>query len=403
MNKGFFRKGIVFGIIFLFVGAGVIPLTVGINKEKTQILNIGFRGFIQELIDNASDGDTIFIPSGIYFETIVIDKSINLVGEDKNTTIIDGFNGHDSTIQVIADWVNVSGFTIKNASEWGESINGGIKIVSNYNSIIGNKICYNYGEFWPVAGIVLDGSYNYITDNYFNFNQRGIGSNFAEKDSRYASYNTIFNNEFSNNECGISMLRNSNNTIYHNNFVENLQNAYDDFSNTWDDNYPSGGNYWDDYNGTDSDEDGIGDTPYSISGGNNEDRYPLMNPTCNVPPYKPIIDGPISGKPNNEYEFSFNTTDLNDDSVMYIIQWGDNNTEWTEYSNSGEEIMLKHNWSEKGDYTIKVKAKDIHGAMSDWSEFEVIIPRTKTTSYLWYQWFLERFPLFERLLTLLLL
>jgi hypothetical protein len=47
------------------------------------------------------------------------------------------------------------------------------------------------------------------------------------------------------------------------------------YDNTWDDGYPSGGNYWSDYNGYDSDHDGIGDTPYFIDE-NNTDHYPLM-------------------------------------------------------------------------------------------------------------------------------
>jgi len=120
----------------------------------------------------------------------------------------------------------------------------------------------------------------------------------------------------------------------------------------------------------------------------------------NNPPNPPEINGPDSGKPGIEYEYTFNSTDLNEDPVMYFIDWGDNTSEWTEYSDSGKEIMLKHNWTKKGDYTIKAKAKDVYGAESNWSEFKVTIPRTKTTTYLLFHWLFQRFPLLERLLSL---
>jgi len=119
----------------------------------------------------------------------------------------------------------------------------------------------------------------------------------------------------------------------------------------------------------------------------------------NQPPELPIINGPKSGKPGKEYDYSFNVTDPEEDPVMYFIDWGDTTTEWTEYSDSGEEIILKHNWNKKGDYTIKAKAKDINGAESNWSYFDIEIPRTKTAVYSLFLWFLERFPLLERLLT----
>jgi len=66
--------------------------------------------------------------------------------------------------------------------------------------------------------------------------------------------------------------------LYYNNFIDNQAgNAYDAGYNHWDDG--SEGNYWDDYTGVDADpKDGIGDTPYNISGGSNQDRYPLMCP-----------------------------------------------------------------------------------------------------------------------------
>ncbi len=70
-----------------------------------------------------------------------------------------------------------------------------------------------------------------------------------------------------------------NNTIYHNNFVSNYIRFPPDVDtvNSWDNGEE--GNYWSDYNGTDTDGDGIGNTPYIIDE-NNQDRYPLMNPVA---------------------------------------------------------------------------------------------------------------------------
>jgi len=66
--------------------------------------------------------------------------------------------------------------------------------------------------------------------------------------------------------------------IFHNNLINNpVQIRLSDSSSTWNDDYPSGGNYWSNYNGTDSDGNGIGDTPYIIDE-NNQDNYPLMAP-----------------------------------------------------------------------------------------------------------------------------
>lgn len=63
--------------------------------------------------------------------------------------------------------------------------------------------------------------------------------------------------------------------MYHNNIVDNVQQALDDGGNAWDDGY--GGNYWSDYAGTDGDADGIGDTAYVVPTGS-QDMYPLMMP-----------------------------------------------------------------------------------------------------------------------------
>ena len=132
------------------------------------------------------------------------------------------------------------------------------------------------------------------------------------------------------------------------------------------------------------------------------DDVKILGIPINNPPSKPIIDGPISGEPNIEYDYTFVSTDPEGDAVMYNIDWGDNDTEWTEFSGSGEEITLKHSWVEEGEYIIKAKAKDINDAESNWSEFEVSIPRTRASLKPLFYWLLDRFPMLERLLSLLL-
>jgi len=88
--------------------------------------------------------------------------------------------------------------------------------------------------------------------------------------------NTIYGNIFNNNTRGISLSESSNNTFYRNFFINNTRHAFDIGANHWDNG--SEGNYWDDYTGADENNDGIGDMPYSIWGGVNMDRYPIVQP-----------------------------------------------------------------------------------------------------------------------------
>ncbi len=124
--------------------------------------------------------------------------------------------------------------------------------------------------------------------NYFINNTYAIVS-YAIKDSM------IYNNSFNNNYFGLRLTNSYNNTIYHNNFVSNQHQAYDNENNTWSLAPPVGGNYWSDYNGTDADHNGFGDTPYVIPGGQAKDYYPLMKAWDNVPP-SVSISSPKNGK-----------------------------------------------------------------------------------------------------------
>ncbi len=146
--------------------------------------------------------------------------------------------------------------------------------------------------------------------------------------------------------------------------------------------YPGGSVWWSVDDGSSFENDPDSDCAFATYG------------LDNLPPGVPTITGPNSGKPNTEYDFTFNATDPEGDPIMYFVDWGDNNSGWTEYGDSGAEIMLKHSWAEEGDYVIQAKAKDINGAESDLVTFEVNIPRNKASIFKFnlLSWFLERFP-----------
>lgn len=100
----------------------------------------------------------------------------------------------------------------------------------------------------------------------------------------YSFNNVLYCNNVANNTVYDFWLYNIfNNSVFHNNIVTNGGSVYSEVSNnTWDDGFPSGGNYWSDYltkypNATETDDSGIWNTPYVI-GTNNTDYYPLMVP-----------------------------------------------------------------------------------------------------------------------------
>ena len=97
---------------------------------------------IQEAIDDYDtlNGHTIFVDNGTYFENVVVDKSINLIGENRNNTVIDG-NYNDDVVSIFADDVSLTGFTIQHSGN--EIGDNAILIQSNNNYVYDNNIFNN--------------------------------------------------------------------------------------------------------------------------------------------------------------------------------------------------------------------------------------------------------------------
>ena len=271
---------------------------------------------IQAAIDSAltMDGNTILVDIGIYREHVAVDKTLSIVAADPRNTIIDG-NGTGTVISVKADNVKVESFTIRNSSESGVRLIGG-----NYAQIQNNKITNNY------CGVNVSSSYNMIFRNEIASNQY-FGVLITGGSS------TIFENNITSDNYGIcvnSSQASNGNLIYHNNLNNTYQAVTSEVAGLWDISYPSGGNYWSDYNDIDSftgpfqnetGSDGIGDTPYVIDT-DNRDRYPLMNPhtpqpgiaVINVSPFKTVVglgyclNMSVTAANQGDYPEAFNVT-----------------------------------------------------------------------------------------------
>jgi parallel beta-helix repeat protein len=245
------RKFLAYGIIILFLGT-CINQTVAISAPIKTIssgntLYVGGSGegnytTIQSAIDDASDGDTVFVlnDSSPYYENLLVNKSLNIMGENRNTTVIDGNENDLEIVYVTANWVNISGFTMQNGGAGGDGIS--LKEVSNCR--INNNIAQNFR-----FGIRLDQSYNNIVTNNLLINNYGIGIKLKDSNLNVVSKNTItangagmndwygyrnyiYNNTINNNgEEGIGLYY-SQNSYIENNIINNNKNNGIDIAGT---------------------------------------------------------------------------------------------------------------------------------------------------------------------------
>ena len=115
----------------------------------------------------------------------------------------------------------------------------------------------------------------------------------------------------------------------------------------------------------------------------------------NIAPDIPEIDGPTSGKAGTEYGYTFNSVDPDGDDVYYYIDWDDGNIEeWIGPYASGTVITVNHTWSEQETYTIAAKTKDTNDLESNWATLEATMPKNKPFNFNFnlLSWLFERFP-----------
>jgi len=240
------------------------------------------------------------------------------------------------------------------------NFNGGhgiyLKDSAHDNTIFDNDVISNGGYGFYLKDFPYN---NTISGNNVNSN---IGHGFCLNDSSHDN-SIIYNNVSLNNGYGILIENGTtaciNNIVYRNNFVNNSFGGYDECNNTWDNGYPSGGNYWSGYNGSDDlrgqnqdipGYDGIGDTPNIMHGGDNKDRYPLMYLWGEQPPvanYSYFIE--YGG-------YIFNGSSSYDrDGVVFLYEWDFDD------GSTGQGVVISHGYNESGTYDVTLTVTDDDG------------------------------------------
>lgn len=271
-----FRRSIMYGFAVFVIGFSMMPSVVTIPVEDYflsachgNILYVGGNEQgnytkIQDAVDNASDGDTIYVydDSSPYLENVEVDKTLTLIGKNRDTTVIDGSRAK-YTITISADNVIINGFTIQNSG--GSSGSAGVCILCDHNTISGNIIkktstgIITYYENWALSDGYNVISENIITDNQIGMDIQGYNNivsrnNISHNEAEgivleeaynnnvfeniitdvdyvgilltYSSNNIISQNIISNNNIGIMLLTSSNDKIIQNNFMGNIKSAY---------------------------------------------------------------------------------------------------------------------------------------------------------------------------------
>jgi parallel beta-helix repeat protein len=217
-------RSLALGFVILFAGAFVVPSVVSatiiyVDDDNTTGPWDGTPEHPYRRIKDgemyASFGDTVYVFNGFYYENVRVDISISLIGEDKDSTVIDGDGNHyEDVVYIAIDSVSISGFTIQNSGR--RSDDAGIDIRSSNNTVSENIIRDN------LFGIYLHGySGNIISGNDITENDKDGISLGASSHNTIISGNSIANNGYD----GIDIAYSDTSTITGNNITSNSRDG----------------------------------------------------------------------------------------------------------------------------------------------------------------------------------
>ncbi len=390
---------------------------------------------VQEGVDAASVGGTVQVASGTYYENVVLNKSLTLKGASSDITIIDGGGPPKTVVEITADNVEISGFAVRNGGNGirlymcnGTTLSNNAITLNNYDGISleassGNTISGNTITSNDLEGIVAEDSNdnlisgNTITNNKFwgvdlisSDNNTIFGNTIAShtqwfgislENSRKvtisgnilsnngggvelgtSSGGNISGNTFSNNEVGVELSYSGGNTFYHNNFISNAEQVISfNSASMWNNSYPSGGNYWSNYEGNDAyggpfqnmtGSDGIGDIPYN-STEYEKDYYPLITPYDETDPMADAgSDQLVVNGTRVTFDGSGSTDNL--DIVNYgIVSYTWNFTDVDARTLTG--VQANYTFDNVGNFSVTLNVSDYSG---NWDTDEMWVNVTKT-------------------------
>jgi parallel beta-helix repeat protein len=260
------------------------------NEQTFSVEGTGSDHFVNDIdVLNTVDGKPIYYWVNQHGKTVLSDAGYVALVNCTNITVQTlNLSGNGQGI-LLASTTNstITKTTITNT-------NDGVYLHSSSNNSIIENYLTNNGQgisFSSSCDNIISG--NHVTNNWCSIRLGGSSNNTISTNNiknnscaiifEYSSTNNSVNrNLIENNTCCISFLESSNNIFFHNTFLNNTEHVTDlgtsaywlaPSINIWDDGKE--GNYWSDYIGTDSNGDGIGDTPYIIDE-SNQDNFPLM-------------------------------------------------------------------------------------------------------------------------------